>query len=416
MLCGAGPSRHRSQRMRRRLDVAPARPVTLPDTGIGHGWEATVLLVATLVLLCFGLVTLYSASGFLAQRQNLPDWHYVVLQAGGAGVGLVVLWACSRIPLGFWEDSAWLFLLAVFVMLVAIILPGTRAIAPEINGARRWLVMWGVTLQPSELAKIAIVVWTARVAVRQAGQFRSLSRGLLPFLVVWGALLFPVMLEPDLSTACLIALLGSLVVFAAGGRVGHFLFLGFLTFPLLQAQLGVSFRANRMLAFLNPAADPAGAGFQVRQSLVALGSGGPYGVGFGEGRQKFGFLPEAHNDFIFAMVGEEWGLLGVVFLLSLYTTLVVVGLRIARRAPDEFSQLLAVGLIGIVGIQALLHMAVGLGLVPPTGLALPLVSYGRSNQIVTLASVGMLIAIARATDPNVGGLWARWWKRGESRA
>ena len=407
--------------MRGRMDVAPVRPVTLPDTGIGHGWEATVLLVATLVLLCFGLVTLYSASGFLAQRQNLPDWHYVVLQAGGAAIGLVVLWTCSRIPLGFWEDCAWPLLLVVIAMLVAIILPGTAAIAPEINGARRWLVMWGVTLQPSELAKIAIVVWTARVAVRQAGQFRSLSRGLLPFLVVWGAVLFPVMLEPDLSTACLIALLGSLVVFAAGGRIGHFLFLGALTLPVLQAQLGVSFRAHRMLAFLDPAADPTGAGFQVLQSLVALGSGGPYGVGFGEGRQKFGFLPEAHNDFIFAMVGEEWGLLGVAFLLSLYTTLVVVGLRIARRAPDEFSQLLAVGLIAIVGVQALLHMAVGLGLVPPTGLALPLVSYGRSNQIVTLASVGMLIAVARstdprATDPTPGALWARWRRRGESRA
>ena len=407
--------------MRRRIDVAPVRPATLPDTGIGHGWEATVLLVATLVLLCFGLVTLYSASGFLAQRQNLPDWHYVVLQAGGAAVGLVVLWACSRVPVEFWEGCAWPLLLAVVAMLVVIILPGTAAIAPEINGARRWLVMWGVTLQPSEFAKIAIVVWTARVAVRQAGQFRSLSRGLLPFLVVWGAVLFPVMLEPDLSTACLIALLGSLVVFAAGGRIGHFLFLGALTLPVLQAQLGVSFRAHRMLAFLDPAADPTGAGFQVRQSLVALGSGGPYGVGFGEGRQKFGFLPEAHNDFIFAMVGEEWGLLGVAFLLSLYTTLVVVGLRIARRAPDDFSQLLAVGLIGIVGVQALLHMAVGLGLVPPTGLALPLMSYGRSNQIVTLASVGMLIAVARATDPRApdptpGVLWPRWRRRGESRA
>ena len=403
------------------MDVAPSRPITLPDTGIGHGWEATVLLVATLVLMCFGLATLYSASGFLAQRQNLPDWHYVVLQAGGAVIGLGVLWACSRIPPSFWEDGAWLLLLAVFVMLVAIVLPNTQAIAPEINGARRWLVMWGITLQPSELAKIAVVVWTARVAVRQAGQFRSLSRGLLPFLVVWGAVLCPVMLEPDLSTACLIALLGGLVVFAAGGRIAHFLFIGVLAVPLLQAQLGVSFRANRMLAFLNPASDPEGAGFQVRQSLVALGSGGPYGVGFGEGRQKFGFLPEAHNDFIFAMVGEEWGLLGVVFLLGLYTTLVFVGLRIARRASDEFSQLLAVGLIGIVGLQALLHMAVGLGLVPPTGLALPLVSYGRSNQVVTLASVGMLIAIARATDPRaaevtVGARWSRWWSRRESRA
>ena len=400
-----------------RVDLAPAGRLTLPDTGIGHGWEAAVLMAATMVLLCFGLVTLYSASGFLAQRQGLPDWHYVVLQAGGAAAGLAILWACARVPIRFWEASAWPMMFVVVAMLVVVIVPGTTSIAPEINGARRWLVVGGVTIQPSELAKIAVVVWTARTAVRKADQFQSLSKGLLPFLVVWGAVLVPVLLEPNLSTACLIAVLGALVVFAAGGRITHFLFLGLLTLPFLQSQLDVSFRANRMLAFLDPSADPAGAGFQVRQSLVALGSGGLTGVGFGEGRQKFGFLPEAHNDFIFAMVGEEWGLLGVVFLLVLYTTMVVVGLRIARRAPTEFSQLLAVGLTAIVGVQALLHMAVGMSLVPATGLALPLVSYGRSNQIVTLAAIGMLIAVARATDGQPAHASAPgWWRGGERRA
>jgi cell division protein FtsW len=167
---------------------------------------------------------------------------------------------------------------------------------------------------------------------------------------------------------------------------------------------------------MNVSADPAGAGFQVHQSLVAIGSGGLTGAGFGQGRQKFGFLPEAHNDFIFAMVGEEWGLLGIVFLLALYSTLVVVGIRVARRAPDEFGQLLAIGLTATIGVQALLHMAVGLGLVPATGLALPLVSYGRSNQLVTLAAVGMLIAIARATDPEAEPSRVRSTGTGATRA
>ena len=386
--------------MTARVDLAPAGRLTLPDTGIGRGWEAAALLGGTLLLTSFGLVTLYSASAFLAQRQNLPDWYYVVRQAGGAAVGLALLWICTRIPYRFWEAIAWPLMIAVLLLLVLVVLPGTAATAPEVNGARRWLSVSGVTFQPSELAKIAVVVWTARVAVRRSDQFRSLSHGLLPFLLMWGAVLMPILLEPNLSTACVIALLGCLVVFAAGGRIAHFVFLGLLTLPVLQAQLGVSFRAQRMVAFLNPATDPTGAGFQVRQSLVAVGSGGLTGVGFGEGRQKFGFLPEAHNDFIFAMVSEEWGLLGVVFLVAIYTSVVVVGLRIARRAPDEFGQLLAIGLTGIVGVQALLHMAVGLGLVPPTGLALPLMSYGRSNQLVTLASIGMLIAVARATDPE----------------
>jgi cell division protein FtsW len=357
-------------------------------------------VVATLVLVSFGLVTLYSASSFLAQRQNLPDWYYVGRQAGGAAVGLVVLWAAARVPYRLWRVCAWPILVAVAILLVIVILPSTRALAPEVNGARRWLTVGPITLQPSELAKIAVVVWTAALAVKKQGEFTRLSRGLVPFLIGWALLLVPILLEPNLSTACLVALLGGLVVFAAGGRVAHFAFLGLLALPLLRAQLGVEFRAQRIMAFLDPAADPAGAGFQVRQSLIAIGSGGLTGVGFGEGRQKFGFLPEVHNDFIFAMVGEEWGLLGVAFLVVTYTSVVLIGLRVARRAADEFGQLLAIGLTGVVGVQALLHMAVGLALVPPTGLALPLVSYGRSNQIVTLAAVGMLIAVARATDPD----------------
>ncbi len=385
----------------RRLDVAPAGPFTLPDVGIGRGWEGAVLLAATLVLLSFGLVTLYSASAFLAQRQGLPDWHYAVRQAAGAALGLTILWTCARVPYQLWRHAAWPLLLAVAALLIAVVLPSTVAIAPEINGARRWLVFGGVALQPSELAKLAIVVWTAALAVRKTEQLSSLSRGLLPFLLAWAVLIAPILVEPNLSTAFVVALLGGVVLFAAGARIGHFIFLGLLALPFLWVQLQVSFRANRLAAFLDSASDPAGAGFQVHQSLVAIGSGGLAGAGFGEGRQKFGFLPEAHNDFIFAMVGEEWGLLGVSFLLLLYGSLVVVGIRVARRAPDEFGQLLAIGLTAVVGVQALLHMAVGLGLVPPTGIALPLISYGRSNQLVTLAAVGMLMAVARATDPDV---------------
>lgn len=381
------------------IDVAPPNRFTLPDAGLGRGWEAAALTACTLLLVSFGLVTLYSASSFLAQRQDLPDWYYVIRQAGGAAAGLLVLGACARIPYRFWQTAAWPVLIGVALALVFVVLPGTRAIAPEVNGARRWIVAGPLTFQPSEAAKIAVVAWTAALAVKKKDEFASLSKGLFPFLVGWGLLLLPIGLEPNLSTALLVAMLGGLVVFAAGARLAHFAFLGLLGLPVLRAQLGVGFRASRVMAFLDPAADPAGAGFQVRQSLIAIGSGGLTGVGFGEGRQKFGFLPEAHNDFIFAMVGEEWGLFGVACLVVLYTSLVLIGLRIARRAPDEFGQLLATGLTGIVGMQALLHMAVGLALVPATGLALPLVSYGRSNQIVTLAALGMLIAVARATDP-----------------
>ena len=159
---------------------------------------------------------------------------------------------------------------------------------------------------------------------------------------------------------------------------------------------------DRIRAFWNPELDPGGLNYQVQQSLVAIGSGGLTGVGFGEGRQKFGFLPEPHNDFIFSIIGEEWGLLGVLFVMSLFVTLVLVGFRIAQRAPDLFSELLAIGMTSFIALQAFLHMGVGLGLVPNTGLALPFISYGRSNLLVTMAAIGILISVSRS-QPDRGG-------------
>ena len=388
--------------MSRPVDVAPAGRVDLPDAGLQRGWEPAALVVLTLLLLAFGLVTLYSASSVLALRQGLPDTFFVVRQAAGAVVGLAVLGVLAFVPYRVWGWLAWPLLAVAVALVVALILPGNEALAPEVNGARRWLVLGGVRFQPSEVAKIALIVWTAAVAVRKQGRFRSLSRGLGPFFLAWGALAIPVALEPDLSTACLLVILGCLVVFCAGARLGHFVFLALLTVPLLLLQLEVDFRADRIAAFLDPASDPAGAGFQVRQSLVALGSGGLTGVGFGEGRQKFGFLPEPHNDFIFAMVGEEWGFLGVGLLVATYLALILVGFRVAGRAPDLFGELLAIGFTSLVALHATLHMSVALGLVPPTGLALPLVSYGRSNLLMTLAGLGILVSVARAAPGGKG--------------
>jgi cell division protein FtsW len=379
----------------RPTDIAPARPVRLPESGLGRGWEAATLMGLTFLLLSIGLMVLYSASSVLALRQNLPDTYYVFRQAMGAAGGLGVLMVCAALPYHIWAKLAWPMMVVSILALLIIVVPGTEAIAPEINGARRWLQV-GITIQPSEVAKIAIVVWTAAMAVRKAPEFRSLTRGLGPFLLVWGIVLGLVMLEPNLSTAVLLGLLGLTIVYAAGARLAHFAFLALLAAPALWSQLRAGFRAERVAAFLDPMADPVGAGFQVRQSLVALGSGGLSGVGIGEGRQKFGFLPEAHNDFIFAMVGEEWGLFGVSVLLVLFAAVVLVGFRIAGRAPDLFGELLALGFTTWIALQAVLHMAVGLALVPATGLSLPLISYGRSNLIATLMAIGIVISVARA--------------------
>ncbi|MEX0979885.1 MAG: putative peptidoglycan glycosyltransferase FtsW [Gemmatimonadota bacterium] len=388
----------------RPMDVAMDRPVTFPDTGLGDGWEPTALLTATLLLISFGLVNLYSASAVLAQRQNLPDYYYVLRQAAGAAAGLGVLVACVRIPYGWWKTFAWPLLGATWLLLVLVVVPWTTGIAPEVNGARRWVRLAGVTFQPSELAKIVLIVWTAALAVRKQEFFRSLSKGLVPFLVVWTLLLIPVLLQPDFSTAFVIAFLAVTTVVVAGARVSHFVFLSIPLVPVVLLQLGVGFRLQRILAFRNPEEFASGAGYQVQQSLIAIGSGGLTGAGFGEGRQKFGFLPEPHNDFIFSMIGEEWGLIGVLALAALYLTLILVGFRIARHAPDLFGQLLAIGCTNLIAVHAILHMSVGLGLLPSTGLSLPLVSYGRSNLIVNLIAIGMLMSVARGT---------RRWKTGE---
>ncbi len=383
---------------RRPLDLVQSS-AALPELGLGRGWEGPFLFAVTLVLLLFGLVTLYSSSVFLAQEAGLPDHHYVLRQATGAAVGLVALVLCARIPYRVWEALAWPMMWVSAFLLILIVLPFTTGIAPRLNGARRWLEV-GIRFQPSDLAKVAIIVWTAMLAVRKQGDFRSLSRGLMPFLLVWGLLVIPVILEPDLSTALLMATVASLVVFAAGGRIGHFAFMGVLTLPALATQLDGGFRLARIQAFLDPASAQDAAGYQLYQSLIAFGSGGLTGTGFGNGQQKYAFLPESHNDFIFAMIGEEWGFVGVALIVALYMTFAVLGFRIARRAPDLFGRLLALGITNLILLHAVLHMAVAVGLLPTTGLALPLISYGRTNLVITLAAIGMLMAVARETDQD----------------
>ena len=377
-------------------EIAAPAPLRYPDVRLARGWESAALVVITLLLLSFGLVTLYSTSSLLAQRSGSPDYIFVLRQASAGAVGLVALVFCARLPYGAWRRLAWPVLLAAFALLVLIILPGTEPIAPRINGARRWLRVFGISIQPSEIAKFAVVVWTAGLALRKQDLFHSLRKGLGPFLIVWAAILIPTALEPDLSTAILIGLLGAIVVFTAGARVTHFVFLGVAMLPVLMAQLAVGFRGSRITAWRQVMADPSGAGFQIRQSLIAIGSGGLTGEGFAQGRQKFGFLPEPHTDFMFSMIGEEWGFAGIVVLVTLYLSLILIGFRVARRAPDLFGELLAVGFTSLVAIHATLHMAVGLALVPPTGLPLPLISYGRSNLVVTLAAVGVIVSVARA--------------------
>ncbi|MBI4408118.1 MAG: putative lipid II flippase FtsW [Gemmatimonadetes bacterium] len=366
---------------------------------LGVGWEGSALLVLALVLFSLGLVMVYSASAVLAQTRGLPDYHFVVRQALGGLAGIATLIVLARLDYAWLRGLAWPFLGAVMLLLLVVVLPGTEAIAPEVNGGRRWLVVGPVNLQPSELAKVALILWTAALAVKKQELLPSLSQGLLPFLVIWGFVVLLIFLEPNLSAALLVLLLAALVVFAGGARIGHFLLLGVVGLPLLWSQVeSVAYRLRRVLAFVDPSHDAAGTSYQINQSLISLGSGGVFGRGFGQGQQKFGFLPEPHTDFLFAMIGEEWGFAGAAALVLLYGAFALVGYRIARHAPDRFGFLLAVGLTNLIVVQALLHMAVNMALLPTTGVTLPFLSYGRSSLLACLASVGVLMSVAHAAD------------------
>ncbi|MEE9471049.1 MAG: putative peptidoglycan glycosyltransferase FtsW [Gemmatimonadota bacterium] len=356
---------------------------------------ASGLIAITLLLVGFGLLSVYSASSYTAQSEGLPDSYYLVQQSARALVGIAALLAASFVDYRVYRHLAWPLLAATAALLIIVILPGTEAIAPRINGARRWLML-GVTIQPSELAKIAIVIWTAALAVKKQDRLRSLRYGLVPFLLVIGTVCLLILLEPHLSGAMLVGALAFIVLFAAGGRLGHFLFLAMLGLPVLWDQVAnTGYRMNRMLAFMKPGMGADDIGYQLNQSLIAIGSGGPFGVGFGESRQKLLYLPEPQNDFIFSIIAEEWGLIGSVFLIGLFLAWTVIGIRIAGSAPDLFGRLLAVGLTAIVTVGAFTHIGVTLGVLPTTGVNLPFISAGGTGLVLALGVTGILVNIAK---------------------
>jgi cell division protein FtsW len=355
------------------------------------GWEARLMVVITAALVVLGLVSVYAASAALMQRGRPIGSALALDQALGAAAGGILLIVASRFDLDRLRRLAWPILLATAAMLVVLVLPFTHAIAPRLNGSRRWLHL-GVSIQVSEIAKLAVVIWAAMLCAKKSGELRRLSKGLLPVLTVVGPLCLLVLVEPDLSTAVVIGLLAMIVLFAAGARIGHFILLGVVAIPLVWEQIQhMQYRVLRMTAFLDPGADRLASGYQIDQSLIGIGAGKLLGVGFGQGHQKLGFLPYPYSDFIFATIGEEWGFVGVVFLVLLYSAWLFLALRMARAATDPFRQYLGVGLAALVGVDAFLHMGVGLALVPTTGLVLPFISYGRSSLVVALVATGLLV-------------------------
>jgi cell division protein FtsW len=382
-----------------------------PSVAVRDRWamgvEARVLVILTGVLLAFGVATVYSASAIVEMQAGQGHAYLLLRQLTGMAVGAVLFAIAAKLDAELWERWAWPLMALSLLLLIVVILPFTAAIAPRIHGSRRYL--FGASLQPSELAKLAVVLWTSMLVVKKGRAMRRLTKGLLPFLVVIGSLDILVMLEPDLSTAMMFTLVMGIILFTGGVRIGHFVALGVMLIPLLYVKIErLNYVLLRMTAFFDPGGAPPEVSYQLRQSLIAVGSGQIFGVGFGRGRQQYGFLPFGYDDFIAGHIGEEWGFVGLALLVIAFALYAAVGFGMARWARTPFLQLVAVGLTVTTVLTAYLHIGVATGLLPTTGLTLPFISYGRSNLILSLLMTGILVNIGSrrervfgeaATDP-----------------
>jgi cell division protein FtsW len=355
--------------------------------------EYNILLTATLCLLAFGAVMVFSASSAesLLSGQGSGTGLLFEYLAKGA-IGVVALLVVSRGPLSWAVRLTGPLLAVSLALLVAVKIPG---VGIEINGARRWLGAGPLTFQPSEIAKLALVLYAVGLLARRPGRWRH-PRQIAPLLLVAGTVLVLIATQPDLGTALVVAFTTAALLIAAGFPVGWLLSgAGAGAAVVLLYAFSADYRRERLVSFLDPWAHAGDAGFQAVQGQIALGSGGFMGRGLGQSVQKVFYLPEAHTDFILAIIGEELGVLGILALLTLYGMVAYAGLRVARRARGAYAKLLAAGITSLILCQAMLNVWVVLGLAPLTGVPLPFVSYGSTNVVVLLAGMGLLLNVAR---------------------
>ena len=364
------------------------------------GPEARALMLVSAVLTAFGLAVLYSASAFVALHDHGSSSYFLVHQLGGVGVGIVAFAFAAKFDADRLRGWAWpIMWFTIVTMAAVLVLPGR--IAPTIHGSRRFLL--AASFQPSEFGKLAVVVWVSMLIVKKGESLRRLTKGLVPFLVVIGTLDVLAALEPDLSVAMLFTLLMALLLFVGGARMSHFIVLAAMALPLTFTRIEKwRYAMSRITAFLHPGNAPEAVSFQLQQSLIAVGSGGWFGRGFGQGMQQAFFVPFPYSDFVGSNVGEEWGYLGIAGITIAFGLYGLLGFRIARQARTPFLQLVAVGLTFTTVLTAFLHIGVVIGLLPTTGLTLPFVSYGRSNLVLTMLFTGILVNIGSAKERVLG--------------
>lgn len=357
-----------------------------------------VLITITIVLLCFGLIMVFSSSSILAMKNHGDAYFFIKRQLLWALLGSVTMLMIARIPYAWFRTYAKPALWISLGLLLAVLV---LSIGRSAGGARRWLVFGPLSFQPAEFLKIVLVLYFADLLVKRQGKLASFVEGLLPSLAILGAMVGLLLLQPDLGTAIIITLVGGIMLYLGGAKLQHLLSLVLLALPVLFVLIyQVDYRRRRWEAFLDPWQDPLGKGFQMIQSFLALGSGGLWGRGLSDSQQKLFYLPAPHTDFIFSIVGEELGFAGTFSLLLLFTLFCWRGLMIAKRCPDQFGKLLALGITLLIGCQAVINMGVTTGLIPTKGTTLPFISSGGSALFFSLVAVGLLLSVSRTVKEN----------------
>jgi cell division protein FtsW len=351
------------------------------------------MLLAVAGLLALGMTMVLSTSYLYSQERYGDGTYFFRKQLIAMGAGVIALVACTVVPSTLYRRFAYPLLAVSFIILAMVLIPG---VGVNRGGARRWIMFPGFAFQPSELAKLSMVFYLAHSMAKKQEMIRTFSVGVLPHLIISGLFAGLLLLEPDFGTALILTMVLYFMLFIGGVRVSHLLSTALLALPVLvYVMMTAEYRLRRLMTFLDPWSDATGSGFHVIQSLIAFGSGQFFGRGLGESRQKLFYLPEAHTDFVYSVIGEELGLLGALAVLSLFGVIIVRGLRLTAKIEEPFDQYLAFGLTVLLGLQALIHMGVVMGLMPTKGLVLPFISYGGSAMVINLMEAGILLGLSR---------------------
>lgn len=364
----------------------------------GRKKEPDFLLMSSVFgLLAIGVVMVYSSSAILSEYQFGDAFYYVKRQLLFAVLGVAAMYTMMNIDYWVWKRWAGWLLVGCFVLLLVVLVPGVGLVR---GGARSWLGVGAFSIQPAEFVKLGLILFLSKMLSERPEWIPSFFRGMFPALLLSGLAFALVMMQPDLGTGTVLMGTTVVILFAAGSRLAH---LGGLAVLGVAAFIGLiaaaPYRMQRIIAFLDPWRDPLGSGYQLLQSLYAIGPGGLMGLGLGKSIQKFGYLPEPQTDFIFSILAEELGFIGGALVLLLFAVLAWRGIRVAMFAPDFFGSLVAMGIISMIMIQVVINIGVVTGLFPVTGITLPFLSYGGSSLTIVLTAVGLLLNISRHAQP-----------------